>query len=91
MNNNPIKEIITDDKYQKLMSMGFLNERAIRDYYLRKKFESLRRHYKPGLIVERLREEFPYLTIETVRKIVYSKHNHKLESLPNVNISPKEL
>lgn len=56
--------------------MGFLDERAIRDYYICKKFNRLRGQQKPGKIIEKLREEFPYLSIDTVRKIAYSNNGN---------------
>lgn len=76
MNENPISELIDDELYKQLKRMGFLNERAIRDYYIRKKFNRLRGQQKPGRIIEKLREEFPYLSIESVRKIAYSNNGN---------------
>lgn len=73
MTGNPLDEFIDLDTYRKLHKMGFLNERAVRDYYIRKQFNSMRSRFKPMEIIHHLQEEFPYLTIESVRKIAYTK------------------
>lgn len=73
MRTNPLEEFIDDETYEQLEKKGLLNYRAVRDYYIRKRFISLRSHRKPGEIIETLREEFPYLSLESVRKIAYSK------------------
>ncbi len=38
MRGNPLREFIPDHLYHELNAKGFLNERAIRDYYLKKRF-----------------------------------------------------
>lgn len=75
MNKNLIVEIIDDELYEKLWEMGMLNEHAIRNYYIRKQFNQLRSQQKPAAIIEQLRNEFPYLSIESVRKIAYSRNS----------------
>ena len=74
MDKNPLNEFIDDELYLKLKKIGMLNERAIRDYYIRKQFRKLRTKHKPGIIIEKLRSEFPYLAVDSVRKIAYSKN-----------------
>ena len=73
MQKNPLKEFIDDKQYEKLKRMGLINHRAVRDYYIRKKFKVLRGELKPKQIVEDLKKEFPYLTKDSIRKIAYSK------------------
>ncbi|RMF58336.1 MAG: hypothetical protein D6748_08965 [Calditrichaeota bacterium] len=75
MHGNPLKEFLDDELYRLLWEKGFLNERAIRDYYIRKKFEALKSRKKPKEIIQKLQEEFSYLSTETIRKIVYTKFN----------------
>ena len=75
MRGNPLREYLDDDLYALLWEKGFLNERAIRDYYIRKKFKALKNELKPKEIIENLQHEFSYLSTETIRKIVYSKIN----------------
>jgi len=73
MRGNPIHEFIPDDLYVTLKSMGFLDERTIRDYYLKKKFDDLRSQYTPREIFRILQKEFPYICEDTIRKIIYSR------------------
>ena len=70
---NLLREFMDDELYETLNRLGILNHKAVRDYYIRKKFKQLKNKQKPGKIMEKLREEFPYLSIETIKKIVYSK------------------
>ena len=73
MRSNPLKDILDDQLFNHLWEKGFLNERAIRDFYIRDKFVTLKSFQKPKEIIVNLQEEFPYLSVETIRKIVYSK------------------
>lgn len=73
MRGNPLREFIPDELFFELKEKGFLNERAVRDYYMKKQFEQLRRHYQPKQIFQMLQREFPYLSVDTVRKIIYSR------------------
>ena len=66
-------QYLTDDQYRTLLKKGFLNERAVRDLYIRQKFCGMKDLHKPKHIIGMLQEEFPYLSTETVRKIVYSR------------------
>ncbi len=75
MRGNPLKEFLDDELYNLLWEKGFLNERAVRDYYIRKKFNALKEDLKPKEIIEDLQQEFSYLSTETIRKIVYTKVN----------------
>ena len=71
--NNPIADLISDEIYDLLLSKGFINERAVRDYIIRKKFKSLRaQKLRTGDAIESLREEYPYLQFDTIRKIVHN-------------------
>lgn len=73
MRGNPIPEIIPDKLYFVLKSMDFLNERSIRDYYLKKKFNELRSMYSRREIFRILQKEFPYICEDTIRKIIYTR------------------
>lgn len=75
MRGNPLREFIPDHLYYELNEKGFLNERAIRDYYLKKRFFELRTDYTPREIFSLLQKEFPYICEDTIRKIIYSR-NH---------------
>ena len=73
MRGNPLREFMDDRMFQQLWESGFLNERAVRDYYIRQKFDLLKARLRPKEIIDQLQGEFPYLSTETVRKIVYSR------------------
>ncbi|NUN09165.1 MAG: hypothetical protein HUU54_08320 [Ignavibacteriaceae bacterium] len=69
---NPIAELISDDIYELLHSHGLIDEKAVRDYQIRKKFKSLRAtKVSAGEAIDTIREEYPYLQFDTIRKIVY--------------------
>lgn len=70
---NPISDLISDEIYELLFSKGLINERAVRDYKIRKKFKSLRaQKLRTGDAIDALREEYPYLQFDTIRKIVHN-------------------
>ncbi len=75
MRGNPLREFLDDEQFQMLWEKGFLNERAVRDHYIRKKFLLLKAQLKPREIIDRLQKEFSYLSHETIRKIVYSRES----------------
>lgn len=71
--SNPISDLISDEIYDLLVSRGLINDRAVRDYIIRKKFKSLRaRKLRTGDAIDSLREEYPYLQFDTIRKIVHN-------------------
>ncbi|MFZ0390611.1 MAG: hypothetical protein WAN36_09125 [Calditrichia bacterium] len=74
MRGNPLREFIPDDLFYKLKAKGFLNDRAIRDYYMKQRFEVLKKNHPPKEIFVMLQREFPYLSVDTVRKIIYSRN-----------------
>ncbi len=79
MRGNPIPEFIPDKLYFVLKSMGFLNERSIRDYYLKKKFNNLRSRFSRREIFGILQKEFPYICEDTIRKIIYTRRDPAAE------------
>ncbi len=73
---NPIAELINDDVYALLTSRGLIDEKSVRDYLIRKKFKDLRaKKITASNAIEALREEYPYLQFDTIRKIVYQPRN----------------
>ena len=75
---NPLSELISDDLYQLLEHHSLLSEKGIRDYKIRMKFRLLRENEVPACdAIEQLREEYPYLQFDTVRKIVYKLNGRK--------------
>ncbi|HQF43698.1 MAG TPA: hypothetical protein PK073_12380 [Ignavibacteriaceae bacterium] len=69
---NPLSELISDDIYDLLDSHGLIDEKAVRDYQIRKKFKYLRSSkLSAGDAIDAIRAEYPYLQFDTIRKIVY--------------------
>lgn len=70
---NPISDLISDEIYDLLLARGLIHERAVRDYKIRKKFKQLRaQKFRTGDAIDTLREEYPYLQFDTIRKIVHN-------------------
>ncbi|MBV6512688.1 MAG: hypothetical protein HRU80_13205 [Ignavibacteriales bacterium] len=69
---NPLSDLISDDIYELLNSHQLIDEKAVRDYHIRKKFRQMR-HEKvsAGDAIDNIREQYPYLQFDTIRKIVY--------------------
>jgi hypothetical protein len=75
---NPLSDLIPDDVYELLEHHSLLSEKGIRDYQIRMKFRDLRSREVPACdAIEKLREEYPYLQFDTVRKIVYKLNGRK--------------
>lgn len=73
---NPLAELISDDVYDLLETHNLLNEKSVRDFQIRRKFRRMRRSEVAAYdAIERLREEYPYLQFDTIRKIVYKLNN----------------
>jgi hypothetical protein len=69
---NPLSGLIPDEVYRTLESHQLLSEKGIRDYQIRQKFRAMRRANVAAFdAIENLREEYPYLQFDTIRKIVY--------------------
>lgn len=74
---NPIADLISDPVYEMLEANHLLSEKGIRDYQIRLRFRALRNEDVAATdAIERLRDEYPYLQFDTLRKIVY-RLNHK--------------
>ena len=71
-NGNPLADLITDEVYETLNSRGLINEKSVRDHLIRKKFLDLKtRNVSASQAIELIRQEYPYLQFDTIRKIVY--------------------
>jgi len=69
---NPLADLIPDELYTLLDQHHLLSEKGLRDYAIRARFRTLRdAHLSAGDAIETLREEYPYLQFDTLRKIVY--------------------
>lgn len=68
---NPLAEFLSDDLYALLEQHHLLSEKGIRDYAIRLRFRALRAELSASDAIEQLRDEYPYLQFDTLRKIAY--------------------
>ena len=69
---NPLSDLVSDDIYELLDSNGLIDQKAVRDYQIRKKFKQLRAtKISAGDAIDTIREDYQYLQFDTIRKIVY--------------------
>lgn len=69
---NPLSDLISDEIYDLLDAHGLIDEKAVRDYQIRKRFKLLRStKVSAGDAIDTIREDYPYLQFDTIRKIVY--------------------
>lgn len=72
--NNPLSELISDDIYEILDSRGLINKKSVRDYMIRKRFDSLRKNdISAGDAIENIQKDYPYLQFDSIRKIIYNR------------------
>ena len=69
--DNPLRDLIDDNTFTLLNDHNLLSEKAIRDYKIRKMFKEMRRQMSAGDAIDKIRDMYPYLQFDTVRKIVY--------------------
>lgn len=69
--DNPLRDIIDDDTFAALERHKLFSEKALRDYQIRRLFKDMRESMSAGDAIDRIREMYPYLQFDTVRKIVY--------------------
>ena len=70
--DNPLSELISDDLYELLNSHGLIDEKSVRDFQIRNKYKQLRASkVSSGDSIAAIREHYPYLQFDTIRKIVY--------------------
>ena len=70
--DNPLSDLISDDIFDLLTAHGLIDEKSVRDYQIRKKFKQMRAgKISAGDAIDLIREEYPYLQFDTIRKIVY--------------------
>jgi len=69
---NPLNDLINDEIYELLNSKGLINEKSVRDHLIRKRFADLKqKNISASKAIEVIREDYPYLQFDTIRKIVY--------------------
>jgi len=69
---NPLSDLISDEIFDLLEVHGLIDDKAVRDYQIRKKFKQLRAgKLSAGDAIDAIRSDYPYLQFDTIRKIVY--------------------
>lgn len=70
--NNPLSDIISDEIYELLKNKGMINEKSVRDHLIRKKFYEMKKNnINATEAISIIRNDYPYLQFDTIRKIVY--------------------
>jgi hypothetical protein len=78
--DNPLKELINDETFELLRKHALLDEKAIRDYQIRKMFKEMRKELSAGDAIDKIRDLYPYLQFDTIRKIVYQISSKGLQN-----------
>lgn len=76
-NVNLLSDLVSDDVFHTLQEQGLLNDKAIRDYHIRKSFKEFRKDMSTSEAIEKLQLLYPYLQFDTLRKIVYQLTSKK--------------
>jgi len=75
---NPLDGLISEDIFNVLDDHNLLSEKGVRDYQIRKAFRVMRSQNVPAYdAIEMLRDEYPYLQFDTIRKIVYKLNGNR--------------
>lgn len=70
--DNPLSDLISDEIFQLLSARGLINQRSVRNYHIRRRYQSYRTaNLSVSDCIDRLRHEYPYLQYDTIRKIIY--------------------
>lgn len=70
---NPIPELIPDSVFTELKQKHFIQETALRDYCMRRDFKAIRKTKCKSDTMDLLQAQYPYLSIDSIRKIVNSE------------------
>ena len=69
---NSLSDLVSDEIYELLDSNGLIDEKAVRDYQIRRRFKQLRAtKISAGDAIDTIRKDYQYLQFDTIRKIVY--------------------
>jgi hypothetical protein len=71
--HNPLSDLIPDELYYLLRTNDLINEKGLRDFIIRRVYQQLRevRQLNRGDAIEELQAIYPYLQVDTIRKIIY--------------------
>jgi hypothetical protein len=80
--DNPLSELISDEIYELLSSHRLIDEKAVRDFHIRKEFRQLRASkISAGNAIDTILKNYPYLQFDTIRKIVYQPCNSSAKNM----------
>ena len=70
---NPVADLIPDEMYEMLLAHNLISEKGVRDYIIRKSFRAMKEQedIKSCEALARLQAIYPYLQVDTIRKIIY--------------------
>ena len=72
LRTNPLSDLIPDEIYERLEDHGLINQKSLRDHLIRKKFVDLKKqNVSVADAIDTIRQDYPYLQFDTIRKIVY--------------------
>lgn len=73
VDTNPVADLIPNEVYELLLANDLINEKGVRDYIIRRAFKAMREQQdlKSCEALERLQAIYPYLQVDTIRKIIY--------------------
>lgn len=70
---NPIPELIPDSVFTELKQKHSIQETALRDYCMRRDYKEMRKTNRKQIVLDLLQAQYPYLSIDSIRKIVNSE------------------
>ncbi len=71
--SNPICQIVSDELFHTLQKLNLLNQKVIRDFQIKRRYQHLRdQGHRSADAIDLILEEYSYLQFDTVRKIIYS-------------------
>lgn len=68
---NPLADLIDDATFALLQQHKLVDQKALRDYQIRKSYREMRERMSAGDAIDKLQQMHPYLQFDTIRKIVY--------------------
>ena len=69
---NPLSDLISDEIYELLAEFGMIRQRSVRNYLIKKRFLELKdQNMTASQAIGFLRNEYPALRYDSIRKIVY--------------------
>lgn len=75
---NPLDGLVSAEVYSVLDDHNLLSQKGVRDFQIRQRFRRLREENVTAHdAIESLRESYPYLQFDTLRKIVYKLNGKK--------------